>query len=72
MQIDLQNACRMHAECNCRQAHHALLMATPFAQGMDVVAALAALPRVKDNTNSPFFQAGKLSGEELLSYDAYL
>lgn len=49
-----------------------MLMATPFAQGMDVVAALAALPRVKDNTNSPFFQAGKLSGEELLSYDAYL
>lgn len=23
---------------------------------------IAALPRVKDNTGSPFFQAGKLSG----------
>jgi len=31
-------------------------------QGMDVVEAIAALPRVKDNTNSPFFQAGKMSG----------
>ena len=34
----------------------------PRLQGMDVVAAIAALPRVKDNTSSPFFQAGKLSG----------
>lgn len=33
-------------------------------QGMDVVAALAALPRVKDNTYSPFFQAGKISGDK--------
>ncbi|KAI7843260.1 hypothetical protein COHA_003094 [Chlorella ohadii] len=33
-------------------------------EGMDVVAALAALPRVKDNTSSPFFQAGKLSGDK--------
>jgi peptidyl-prolyl cis-trans isomerase B (cyclophilin B) len=31
-------------------------------QGMDVVQAIAALPRVKDNTNSPFFQAGKAAG----------
>ncbi len=29
---------------------------------MDVVEAIAALPRVKDNTNSPFFQAGKVAG----------
>lgn len=35
----------------------------PPCQGMDVVEALAALPRVKDNTSSPFFQAGKLSGQ---------
>ncbi|KAL4447457.1 hypothetical protein ABPG75_004676 [Micractinium tetrahymenae] len=33
-------------------------------QGMDVVQAIAALPRVKDNTNSPFFQAGKLAGDK--------
>ncbi|PSC75061.1 peptidyl-prolyl cis-trans cyclophilin-type [Micractinium conductrix] len=33
-------------------------------EGMDVVAAIAALPRVKDNTSSPFFQAGKLSGDK--------
>lgn len=35
----------------------------PALQGMEVVAAIAALPRVKDNTGSPFFQAGKASGE---------
>lgn len=33
-------------------------------QGMDVVEAIAALPRVKDNTNSPFFQAGKVAGDK--------
>jgi hypothetical protein len=32
------------------------------AQGMEVVQAIAQLPRVKDNTNSPFFQAGKAAG----------
>ncbi|EFN59900.1 hypothetical protein CHLNCDRAFT_132922 [Chlorella variabilis] len=33
-------------------------------QGMDVVRAVAALPRVKDNTNSPFFQYGKATGDK--------
>ncbi len=31
-------------------------------KGMDVVAAMSALPRVKDNTNSPFFRYGKATG----------
>jgi hypothetical protein len=29
---------------------------------MEVVQAIAALPRVKNNTNSPFFQYGKATG----------
>jgi hypothetical protein len=33
-----------------------------WLQGMDVVCAIAALPRVKDNSESPFFKAGKASG----------
>ena len=32
--------------------------------GMDVVAAIAALPVVKDNTGSPFFQLGKANGDK--------
>lgn len=40
----------------------ALVRCSTYLQGMDVVQAIAALPRVKDNTNSPFFQAGKASG----------
>lgn len=32
---------------------------------MDVVQAIADLPRVKDNTASPFFQAGKAAGGAL-------
>ena len=31
-------------------------------QGMEIVQAIAALPRVKNNTNSPFFQYGKATG----------
>lgn len=33
-------------------------------QGLDVVEKLAALPRVKDNSGSPFFKAGKASGDK--------
>ena len=36
----------------------------PSAQGLDLVQQLAALPRVKDNTASPFFQAGKAAGDK--------
>ena len=32
-------------------------------EGMDVVKALAALPRVRDNSKSPFFMAGKAAGD---------
>lgn len=32
--------------------------------GQEVVDAIAALPRVKNNESSPFFQAGKLSGDK--------
>lgn len=32
--------------------------------GMDIVEKLRHLPRVKNNTNSPFFQAGKKSGDK--------
>lgn len=35
---------------------------------MDVVQAIAALPRVKDNTGSPFFQAGKASGAAFMQH----
>lgn len=33
-------------------------------EGQDVVNAIAALPRVKDNRSSPFFQAGKATGDK--------
>ncbi|KAI3429274.1 hypothetical protein D9Q98_005370 [Chlorella vulgaris] len=33
-------------------------------EGMEVVQAIAALPRVKNNTNSPFFQYGKATGDK--------
>lgn len=33
-------------------------------QGLDVVERIAALPRVKDNTGSPYFQAGKALGDK--------
>jgi hypothetical protein len=33
-------------------------------EGLDVVDRIAALPRVKNNKNSPFFQAGKLGGDK--------
>eukprot|EP00890_Picochlorum_soloecismus_P000904 jgi/Picsp_1/1814/NSC_05281-R1_peptidyl-prolyl cis-trans isomerase len=36
-------------------------------EGMDVVERLSRLPRVKDNTNSPFFQAGKRAGDRRAS-----
>jgi len=36
-------------------------------KGMDVVECLARLPRVRDNTNSPFFQAGKRAGDRRAS-----
>jgi peptidyl-prolyl cis-trans isomerase B (cyclophilin B) len=32
-------------------------------EGQDVVEAIAALPRVKDNSSSPFFKAGKAGGD---------
>ena len=32
-------------------------------EGQDVVDALSALPRVKDNSGSPFFKAGKAGGD---------
>ena len=32
-------------------------------EGLDIVDALASLPRVKDNSSSPFFKAGKASGD---------
>ena len=31
---------------------------------MDVVAAIAALPVIKSNTSSPFFQLGKANGDK--------
>lgn len=33
-------------------------------EGMEVVRAVAALPRVKDNSGSPFFLAGKAAGDK--------
>lgn len=36
-------------------------------KGMDVIERLSRLPRVRDNTNSPFFQAGKRAGDRRAS-----
>jgi peptidyl-prolyl cis-trans isomerase B (cyclophilin B) len=39
------------------------LLVGRVVSGMDVVERLQKLPRVKNNTNSPFFQAGKKAGD---------
>ena len=39
------------------------LLVGRVVSGMDVVEKLQKLPRVKNNTNSPFFQAGKKAGD---------
>lgn len=55
-----EGACRGPARTGVPQV---LLLPLPAtAQGMDVVEALAGLPRVADNTGSPYFQAGKALG----------
>ena len=48
--------------CCASSLRHTAVCCCGCLQGMDVVQAIAALPRVKDNTNSPFFQAGKAAG----------